>query len=63
MIKVHKVMADGFFPAEKPNRVSREPQESLHSRDIVTISEEGKKKRVMGHVMACLSGPDTGKNR
>jgi len=63
MIKVHKVMAEGFFHAEKTNQVSREPQESLQAGDSVTISEEGKKKRVMGHVMASLSGADPGGKR
>jgi hypothetical protein len=32
--------------------------ENPSAGDRVTISEEGKKRRVMGHVMASLSGPD-----
>lgn len=61
MIKVHGVMAEGVIhsgSARKP-QVNREahPEPS----DLVTISEEGKKKRVMGHVMASLCAPGTGK--
>jgi len=61
MIKVHGVMAEGFIqsgPARKP-QVNREahPEPS----DVVTISEEGKKKRIMGHVLASLAAPGTGK--
>lgn len=55
MIKVHGVMAEGFFHTDKTTRASSDPQERRNSGDIVTISEEGKKKRVMGHVMASLT--------
>ncbi|MCC6502394.1 MAG: hypothetical protein IT362_04570 [Deltaproteobacteria bacterium] len=61
MIKVQKVMAEGFFHADKTKQISNNPQERPPSGDTVTISEEGKKRRVMGHVMASLSGPDTRK--
>lgn len=61
MIKVQGVMAESFMhagPARKPpvNNESQ-PQPS----DLVTISDEGKKKRIMGHVMATLAAPGTGK--
>lgn len=58
MIKIDRVMAEGFFPHDKARREPSEAREVLAAVDKVTISEEGKKRRVMGHVMACLSGPD-----
>lgn len=61
MIKVDKVMAGGLVLQDKTRRDSSQLQESPAAGDRVTISEEGKKRRVMGHVMACLSGPDPGK--
>lgn len=61
MIKVHSVMSEGFFKADTARRTQENALERQTSGDIVTISDEGKKKRVMGHVMASLSGPDTRK--
>ena len=61
MIKVQKVMAEGFSHTDKTKQTPNNPQERPPSGDAVTISEEGKKKRVMGHVLASLSGPDTRK--
>ncbi|OGP15014.1 MAG: hypothetical protein A2052_04895 [Deltaproteobacteria bacterium GWA2_54_12] len=58
MIKIDKVMAEGFVLQDKTRRDPDQARESLAAGDKVTISEEGKKRRVMGHVMACLSGPD-----
>lgn len=61
MIKVHGVMAESFIHpgSERKSPVNREaPSEPS---DLVTISEEGKKKRVMGHVMASLAATGTRK--
>lgn len=58
MIKIDKVMAGGFVLQDKIRRDSGQVSESPAAGDKVTISEEGKKRRVMGHVMASLSGPD-----
>lgn len=58
MIKIDKVMAGGFVLQNNTRRDSNQAQESHAAGDKVTISEEGKKRRVMGHVMASLSGPD-----
>lgn len=58
MIKIDKVMAGGFVLQNNTKRDSSQVQESPSAGDRVTISEEGKKRRVMGHVMASLSGTD-----
>lgn len=58
MIKIDKVMAGSFVLQNSARRDSSQAQESPAAGDRVTISEEGKKRRVMGHVMASLSGPD-----
>lgn len=58
MIKIDKVMAGGLVLQDNARRESSQAQESPAAGDRVTISEEGKKRRVMGHVMACLSGAD-----
>lgn len=58
MIKVDKVMAGGFVLQDKTRREPAQVHENPSAGDRVTISEEGKKRRVMGHVMASLSGPD-----
>lgn len=58
MIKIDKVMAGGLVLQDKTRRDPGQVQESHAAGDKVTISEEGKKRRVMGHVMACLSGAD-----
>lgn len=61
MIKVHGVMAEGFLLKERPWRDERQAHEVSPRGDVVTISEEGKKRRVLGHVMASISGPDAKK--
>lgn len=61
MIKVNRVMAEGYFLNDRIKRDSSRSGEGLASNDRVTISEEGKKRRVMGHVMASISGPEHGK--
>jgi len=58
MIKVDRVMAAGFVLQDKTGRDSTQAREGLVAGDKVTISEEGKKRRVMGHVMASISGTD-----
>lgn len=58
MIKIDKVMAGGLVLQDKTRRDPGQAHESPAAGDRVTISEEGKKRRVMGHVMASLSGPD-----
>jgi hypothetical protein len=57
MIKVHGVMAEGVVALDKTTRESLQAHEGSGAGDNVTISDEGKKRRIMGHVMACLSGP------
>lgn len=61
MIKVDKVMAQGFLLKERTARVEKHAHDGLASGDKVTISEEGKKRRIFGHVMASISGPDVKK--
>lgn len=58
MIKVDRVMAAGFVLQDKTGRDPGQAREGLVAGDKVTISEEGKKRRVMGHVMASISGTD-----
>lgn len=61
VIKVHGVMTEGFLLKERPLRSEGAAREGNPPADTVTISEEGRKKRVFGHVMASISGPDVKK--
>lgn len=61
MIKVGRVMAEGFLLKERPSRQETQARESHPSGDRVTISEEGKKRRILGHVMASISGAEVKK--
>lgn len=58
MIKVGRVMVEGFFPNDRARREQASTGEGGALTDRVTISEEGKKRRVMGHVMASITGPE-----
>lgn len=61
MIKVGRVMAEGFFPNDRTRREQASSGDVNIAADRVTISEEGKKRRVMGHVMASINGPERAK--
>lgn len=61
MIKVGRVMAEGFFPDDRIRREQASSGDGVVTADRVTISEEGKKRRVMGHVMASITGPERAK--
>lgn len=61
MIKVHGVMAPGLLLKEPSWRIDGQPREGSPPGDTVTISEEGMKRRILGHVMASISGPDVKK--
>lgn len=56
MIKVREVMAEGFLPQERSWRAQGRDEAKPSQQDTVTISEEGRKLRVHGHVMASISG-------
>lgn len=61
MIKVHGVMTERLLLKERPYSADAAPVESVIRGDTVTISEEGRRKRIMGHVMASITGPDVKK--
>ncbi|CAG1065578.1 hypothetical protein BAC1_01162 [uncultured bacterium] len=61
MIKVNRVMAESFILQDRTRRDTGRVEDGLGAGDRVTISEEGKKRRVMGHVMASLNAPEHGK--
>jgi|GEM_PF-5641969 hypothetical protein len=61
MIKVNRVMAESFILQDRARRDTGRVEDGFAAGDRVTISEEGKKRRVMGHVMASLSAPEHGK--
>ncbi len=63
MVKIDSVNGQNAPLPEKTvsGNVSDGRQGTAGSDDSIRISEEGKKKRVMGHVLASLSGPDTRK--
>jgi hypothetical protein len=61
MIKVNRVMAESFILQDRARRDTSRVEEGFAAGDRVTISEEGKKRRVMGHVMASLSASEHGK--
>lgn len=61
MIKVHGVMAESFTHAGSAKKSPVNKEAPPEPPDLVTISDEGKKKRIMGHVMASLSATGTRK--
>lgn len=61
MIKVHGVMTEGFLLKDRPWRSQCAAGDAPPQGDTVTISEEGRKRRILGQVMASISGPDVKK--
>jgi len=61
MIKVHGVIAESFIHPGSARKSPVNKEAPSEPSDLVTISDEGKKKRIMGHVMASLAAPGNGK--